>query len=243
MKRIIPKRNLILLAASWLLAAPVVAKTTRPKFSTAPPIAPQSAGALPGEKQSRDQSSALLDEIQKKSEALGVYSQASLGHTLGEGDVVEIKVYQEDELTTKSRVDSEGKITMPLLGAIHVGGRSMEAAQKLVRDLLERDYLRSPQVSMTLIEFAKERFSVLGEVNQPGFFMIPEGESMNVLQAIATAGGFTPYARSGEIIVKRKLNGREETIRVDAKEMAKTKRAPSLEIRGGDAIYVKQSLF
>jgi polysaccharide biosynthesis/export protein len=119
----------------------------------------------------------------------------------------------------------------------------VEKAQNRIRDLLERDYLRSPQVSMTLIEFAKKRYSVLGEVNQPGFFMIPEGETMTVLQAIAAAGGFTPYARSGEIIVKRKVNGQEEIIRVDAKAIAKKKRLPGLEIRGGDAIYVNQSLF
>lgn len=195
------------------------------------------------EKKSRNATSSLLDDIQKKSEALGVYSQSSLSHTLGEGDVVEIKVYQEDELTTKARVDSEGKVAMPLLGAIKVGGRSVETAQNRIRDLLERDYLRAPQVSMTLIEFSKKRFSVLGEVNQPGFFMIPEGESMNVLQAIASAGGFTPYARSGDIVVKRKVNGQEETIRVDAKAIAKKKRAPNLEIQGGDAIYVNQSFF
>lgn len=219
------------------LAPSLCAQSKGVRFSTAPP------SALSVEKKAADNTSALLDEIQKKSEALGVYSQSSLGHTLAEGDVVEIKVYQEDELTTKARVDREGKITMPLLGAIKVGGSSMEKAQKLVRDLLEKDYLRSPQVSMTLIEFAKNRFSVLGEVNQPGFFMIPEGETMTVLQAIATAGGFTPYARSGEIIVKRKINGREETIRVDAKDMAKKKRAPTMEIKGGDAIYVNQSLF
>lgn len=209
-------------------------------FSVARPVAPPASGK---EAKPVDPSTALLDEIQKKAESLGAYSQASLGHTLGEGDVIEIRVYQEDELTTKARVDSQGKISMPLLGAISVGGQSVEKAQNLIRDLLEKDYLRAPQVSLTLVEFAKERFSVLGEVNHPGFFMIPEGETMSVLQAIAQAGGFTPYARSGEIVVKRKVNGREETIRVDAKSMAKKKQAPTLQIRGGDAIYVNQSIF
>jgi polysaccharide export outer membrane protein len=231
-------RRIVFAAAIVFFIAPSLqAQSKGLRFSTDSPSMQST------EKKNEKSTTSLLDDIQKKSEALGVYSQSSLSHTLSEGDVVEIKVYQEDELTTKARVDSEGKVAMPLLGAIKIGGNSVETAQNQIRDLLEKDYLRAPQVSMTLIEFAKKRFSVLGEVNQPGFFMIPEGETMSVLQAIASAGGFTPYARSGEIIVKRKVNGREETIRVDAKAMAKKKRAPSLEIQGGDAIYVNQSLF
>ncbi len=187
--------------------------------------------------------SSKLDKIQNQAEALGVYSTASLSHQLTTGDVVELKVYQEDELNTKARVDDQGKIGLPLLGAIKVSGRSVEQAQNVIRDLLEQDYLHTPQVSLTVIEFAKKRFSVLGEVNQPGFFMMPEGESMTVLQAIAMAGGFTPFARSGKIAIKRKINGKEEIINVDAKGMAKKERAPTLEIQSGDTIYVNLSIF
>lgn len=184
-----------------------------------------------------------LDEVERKAEGLGAYSVSSLSHSLSTGDIVEIKVYQEDELTTKARIDSDGKIAMPLLGAIRVGGQSVEQAQTLIRDLLSRDYLHTPQVSLTVVEFAKKRFSVLGEVNNPGFYMMPEGESMTVLQAIAMAGGFTPFARSGKVAIKRKISGGDKIIQVDGKAMARNARTPGLEIQSGDTIYVNLSIF
>lgn len=222
--------------ASGLSAPPAQAPNRFTVSSTAKPGDTRPGTTVPS-------ASAKLDQIQQQAEQLGAYSSASANHQLTTGDVVEVKVYQEDELNAKARVDDEGKIGLPLLGAVKVSGSSVAQAQDIIRSLLEKDYLYSPQVSLTMVEFAKKRFSVLGEVNQPGFFMMPEGETMTVLQAIAMAGGFTPYARSGKIAIKRRINGREEIINVDAKGMAKKERAPTLEIQNGDTIYVNLSIF
>lgn len=162
---------------------------------------------------------------------------------LAPGDVIELKVYQEDELSGRVRVDGDGTVTLPLLGAVKVSGKSVEEASKTIRDLLARDYLFDPHVTLTVAEFAKKRFSVMGEVKIPGFYLIPEGETINVLQALSMAGGYTAFSRGTRIQVKRIVNGSEVVLWVDAKSMARKKNTAPLEILPGDAITVNSNIF
>jgi protein involved in polysaccharide export with SLBB domain len=159
------------------------------------------------------------------------------------GDVLELKVYQEDELSGRIRVDGDGTVTLPLLGAVKVSGKTVEEASRLIRDSLARDYLFDPRVTLTVAEFAKKRFSVMGEVRLPGFYLIPENETINVLQALSMAGGYTAFSRGTRIQVKRIINGNEVVLWVDAKAMARKKDIAPLEILPGDAITVNSNVF
>lgn len=190
-----------------------------------------------------EETTVKLDRIQKLSEELKARPISSPSHRLIEGDVIEVKVYQEDELTTRARLDGDGSISIPLLGLIKVGGRTVDQAQSLIRDRLEEDYLHHPQVSLVVLEFAKKRFSVVGEVNQPGFYLFPEGERMTLLQAVAMAGGLTPFARSGKVTIKRIQDGKESVLEANVKAMSKKQKTPMIDVRPGDAILVHQSLF
>ena len=93
---------------------------------------------------------------------------ASPQYVLRVGDVVQVKVYQEDDLTQVSRIGSDGTISIPLLGSVKVVSNSVDAASAIVRELLAKDYLVNPQVSLNVTEFAKRRFTVLGQVQRPG---------------------------------------------------------------------------
>ncbi|MDB6121282.1 MAG: sugar transporter [Pedosphaera sp.] len=159
------------------------------------------------------------------------------------GDMLELKVYQEEELNSRVRIDNDGILTLPLVGPISVGGKTLEEARSLIRDILARDYLFNPHVSLTVAEYAKRRFSVMGEVKLPGFYSIPENESLNLLQALSMAGGYTVFSKGNNIRVKRVMNGKETILRVDAAAMAKHKNVKMLEIQAEDAIEVGQSLF
>lgn len=162
---------------------------------------------------------------------------------LAPGDVIELKVYQEDELNGRVRVDGNGTVTLPLLGAVKVSGKTVEETSGFIRDLLERDYLFEPHVTVTVAEFAKKRFSVMGEVKVPGFYVIPESETINVLQALSMAGGYTAFSRGTRIQVKRIVGGKEVVLWVDAKAMARKKNIAPLEILPGDAITVNSNIF
>jgi protein involved in polysaccharide export with SLBB domain len=162
---------------------------------------------------------------------------------LSPGDVLELKVYQEDELNARVRVENDGTVTFPLLKPMKVSGKTLEEVRLMVRDVMAREYLVDPHVSLTVAEFAKRRFSVMGEVKIPGFYSIPEDRNLNLLQALSMAGGYTAFSRGTRVSIKRTIDGKEVVMRVDANAMAKQKNVKVIIIEPDDAIEVGPSIF
>jgi protein involved in polysaccharide export with SLBB domain len=169
-------------------------------------------------------------------------NQVSRSIALRDGDMIEVKVFQEEELSARVRVDPEGQITLPLLGRVNVAGKSIEDAQRHIQILLGQDYLVNPQVILNIVELAKRRFSVIGQVQQPGFFIIPESEKLNLLQAISMAGGYTRLANPSRVVIKRMVNGSITVLKVDAQAMAKEAGAKVIEVQADDMIEVSERL-
>ena len=164
-------------------------------------------------------------------------------HLLVPDDLIEIKVYQQPDLETRARVALDGTVTMPLLGAIKISGMSVEEARTKIHDLLAKDYLVKPQVNVTVVEYAKRSFTILGEVQRPGTYDIPTGEPFGLLQAIALAGGYTRIGSPGKVVVQRIENGQKKIYNLDAGSMAKDEKAKSFEILPNDAITVGERFF
>jgi len=80
-------------------------------------------------------------------------------------------------------------------------------------------YLINPEVSVEITSYAKQHFTVLGQVNKPSIFDIPDEGSLNLLEALGMAGGFSKIANPSKIMIKRVVNGQEIVIRVDGKKM------------------------
>jgi polysaccharide export outer membrane protein len=163
---------------------------------------------------------------------------ASPQYVLRQGDVVQVKVYQEEDLTTISRIGKDGMLTMPLLGSVKVVSNSLEAATAVIRGLLAKDYLVNPQVTLNLTEFAKRRFTVLGQVQHPGTFDMPGDDSVSLLQAIATAGGYTRIGNPRKITVQRSIGTENKLLQLDADAMALDKKQKPFEILPDDVIVV-----
>jgi protein involved in polysaccharide export with SLBB domain len=170
-------------------------------------------------------------------------SATSPQYILRQGDVVQVKVYQEEDLTSVSRIGKDGTITMPLLGSVKVVSNSLEQATVIVRDLLAKDYLVDPQINLNVTEFAKRRFTVLGQVQHPGTFEMPAEEAVTLLQAIATAGGYTRIANSRKITVQRTVGTENKLIRLDADAMALDKKEKPFEILPDDVVVVAERVF
>jgi polysaccharide export outer membrane protein len=169
------------------------------------------------------------------SEAVTVVSPQ---YILRQGDVVQVKVYQEDDLTSVSRIGKDGAITMPLLGSVKVVSNSLEQATLIIRDLLAKGYLVKPQVTLNVTEFAKRRFTVLGQVQRPSTYDMPADNSVSLLQAIATAGGYTRIANRRKITVLRTIGTDNKLIKLDATAMAFDKKEKPFEILPDDVIVV-----
>lgn len=163
-------------------------------------------------------------------------------YRLSPNDVLRVKVFQEDDLTTEIRLGKDGSATFPLLGVINLGGKTVDEAAASIRYLLGKDYLVNPQVTLTVTEYSKRRFTVLGQVQKPGSYDIPSEETVTMLQAIAMAGGFTRLAVQGKVTVTRTLGGKR-SLTVDVKSAANDPTMQPFEILPDDTIFVAERVF
>ena len=163
-------------------------------------------------------------------------------YILAPNDLVDIKVFQEDDLESKLRISQDGTITFPLIGQVRIGGRTPQQAARIIRDALARGYIINPQVTVNVLSFTKYRVTVLGQVQKPGSYDFPDREKLGLLEAIGLAGGYTRGANPSRVLVKRLADGREQVFRVNAKAMA-SERAPTFEVIPGDVITVSESRF
>jgi len=164
-------------------------------------------------------------------------------YKLSPTDVIEITVYRQEDLTTKRRIAKDGTIAFPLLGVINIGGKTVEQAGNQIKELLAKDYLVNPQVSVTVIEYAKKWFHVVGQVYKQGSYPIPDEETMDLMRALAMAGGFTQIAAKSKVTVTRMNGDKKEIIPVDVKAREKDKNAKPFPILPDDTITVPESIF
>jgi protein involved in polysaccharide export with SLBB domain len=166
---------------------------------------------------------------------------APAGYTLNPGDQVAVDVFGEDDLRANGRLNSEGNLTVPLLGSIHLAGLTPTQAASRVTELYSRDYLVNPKINVTLISYGTRRFVLLGQVGRPGVFEMPPG-GIDLLEAIGMAGGYTRIASPERITVRRQDASGEHVLKVNAKRFTKGK-GGSFLVQPGDTITVGESIF
>lgn len=163
-------------------------------------------------------------------------------YALQPGDMVQVSVYQEDDLSAKARLEKDGTVLLPLLGKVRIGDKTLEEASTVICDLLGTKYLVRPQVTLIVMEFAKRRFTVLGQVQRPGSYEMLSGESLSLLQAIAMAGGYTRIGAPSKVTVQRKAGAETKTYKLDAGAMSKDQNAKPFEVLPDDTITVGERL-
>ena len=128
-------------------------------------------------------------------------------YLLGPEDAIEISVWKEPELTKQLVVRPDGKITYPLIGEVQAAGLTVKDLQKEISKRLEK-YVTDANVTVILLKAQHYKIYVTGKINKPGDFIV--GRPTTVMQAIAMAGGLTPFASPGSIVVLRNTGGKEE---------------------------------
>jgi polysaccharide export outer membrane protein len=157
--------------------------------------------------------------------------------------MVRVTVYKEDDMTTEARISKTGDIALPLLGNVHVAGQSVAEAVADIRSRLDKDYIINPQVTLTIMEYAPQWVTVLGEVQKPSQVSIPPEGGLDLMGAIALAGGYSRMADPANITVLRTVNGRHEVLRVNAKKLAGDSKSSTFMMQPGDTISVGQSIW
>lgn len=164
-------------------------------------------------------------------------------YLLAPNDLVTVTVFQEDDLLTKARVGNDGTISVPLVGSVRIGGKSVDEAAQIIRARLAKGYLVNPQVNVAVIEFAKRLVTVLGQVQKGGTFEFPNQGPLDLLQAIGLAGGYGAKADPGKIVVKRRVQGKDVVFQLNGKTLAAKKDAQPFEVLPGDTVTVAESIF
>lgn len=150
-------------------------------------------------------------------------------YRLGVGDKIRVTVFGEEALTGEFTVGSTGKVSLPLIGETQATDLTVTQFQEEIAKALRQGYINEPRVSAEVLNYRP--FYILGEIVKPGEF--PYSNSLTVLNAVATAGGFTYRADIRRVYIKRANGEREEEYPLTTSTMV----AP------GDTIRIRERLF
>lgn len=157
--------------------------------------------------------------------------QLSGGYRLGTGDKVKVTVFDEPALTGEYDIGANGTMAMPLIAEVPAQNLTpTQVAQSVARRLADGGYVLAPRVAVEVIKYRP--FYILGEVNKPGEYAYTG--QLSLLQAIALAGGFTPRADKGSVVVRR--NSWPSPHRVKVNDVP-------LLVAPGDTVMVAEAFF
>ena len=171
------------------------------------------------------------------SAAVSAQGERSSG-VIGRMDNVEIRVFREDELTTRGQLSENGTITMPLIGAVRIEGLTTDQAASLITRKLADGYLVKPEVSVSIEARIRRTVTVLGQAQRPGVFELPAHRRLTLVEAIGMAGGVTRIANAKKITLKRGGN-----VRILNLNEITSGKGSDLPLQDGDVLTIPEGLF
>jgi len=161
------------------------------------------------------------------------------------GDTLQISVWQDPKLDRQVVVAPDGMIAFPLAGHIKAGGVTPQSLENLLRARLQKNYTEKLDVTVSLAAVnpseqseTRPRVYITGEVLKPGPY--PLKPAVDIAQAIALAGGLSPFASSRRIQIHRKVNGQESILLFDYKAFQEGAPADNIALRSGDIVIVPE---
>ncbi len=158
-------------------------------------------------------------------------------YRIGAGDLLNLSVWKNADLTRQLAVQPDGIIHLPLAGKIKVQGLSVGELKRLLEKRFS-PYISDPFISVSVLQINSLVVYVTGKVNKPGRFLLHD--NLNVLQVLTLAGGLTPFAKEKEIRILRKSNGETQKFGFNYKAVSKGKELDqNIRLKKGDVIVVK----
>lgn len=174
---------------------------------------------------------------------------SSVGMVVGENyvlkpsDVLQVEVYQEEDLNKSVRVEGDGSVALALVGKVKVSGMTVAEAQSLITDLYNRDYLVDPQVSLLVVNFSMKVVRILGSVNSPGVVQIPPDRELTLTEAIAGVNGISRLGNPKSLTIKRvDENGRARQMEVNFSKIVTDPDMKDIVLQEGDTIWVPERI-
>jgi len=165
----------------------------------------------------------------------------ALSPVVGPEDVLEIKVWSNDDLNRTVELSTEGAFTFPLIGKVQGGGLTVFELERQLREKLAAGYLNAPQVNVTVVKYKSQKVSVLGEVKRPGSYFI-KGKT-HILVLISEAEGLTDKAGRTVTIVRAQQSAKAGAapVTIDLEEVKQGSTDARLFVDNGDSIYIAEA--
>src|SRR5882724_1778244 len=212
------KQSLALPNALPPMLRPAPLRTAAPAAIVAEPLMAQPGAPQPLSPQAYDQ---LVPQP--------VAMEIEPSYTLDSGDKLRVVVFGQEGLSASYSVDTTGRITMPLIGAVPARGMTPAGLQLAIAAKLKNGYVREPHVAVEVEAYRP--FFILGEVTLPGQY--PYVPNMTVETAVAIAGGYTPRAFKRRIEISHQVDGLTEKRVV----------SPNYPVRPGDTVHIAERWF
>ena len=173
--------------------------------------------------------------------AFAIQAGAASRETLGAGDTIRVTVFQNPDLTTEARISERGTIVFPLIGEIALGGQTPQGAgARIAAQLKQGNFMKDPQVSVSVLQVRSRQVSVLGNVVRPGRYALDD-TNLTLTDILALAGGISPGG-ADTVTVLTNRNGTEKKLEVNVSEMiAKGNMSANFEIQNGDMVFVQRA--
>jgi len=215
------KQIVLIVVVFWIAAGTLMAQTQAADLKSPDPAASDTAKPA---------------DIPKPADTAKPAVDVPLGYIVGDSDVIRVNVWKEPEVSQTVVVRTDGNISLPLINEVKVSGMTPLQIQDLVAEKLKA-FLNSPQVTVTVIEIHSKRAFITGEVARPGTYSL--NAQTTVLQLIAQAGGFTPFAKTDSIVVLRTEDGRQSRLKFKYKEVVQGKKTEqNIALHPGDTVVV-----
>lgn len=166
-------------------------------------------------------------------------AQQDDSYLIRKGDILNVNVWNQRDISSRLRVRDDGRISLPLLNDVDAAGMTPAALARAMEQKL-KDLVANPVVTVMVDEAQPIKISVLGEVRNPGKKLLESGSGP--LQALSEAGGFTDYARDDALYVLRKEPGYPTPVRIRFTYEALTRNegaAPAFRLKTGDVLVVE----
>ena len=232
---------LIVALALFGCAAPRQNAAVRPSMPEL--LTPQSvASAAPAFAASSAEQQQIIEQRLIQT-ALDQKSKSQANYKIQPGDLIEITVFKEADMSRTLRISGNGTVTFPLAGNLKFSELSVPEAESFLAVKLS-DYIKAPQVTIFIKEYGNKQIYVLGEVKKPGAIQLPTERKLTVLEAITLAGGFTDIAAPDRTKVLRNADGQNQSIEVKISRITKEgDKSADIFLEPNDTVFVPQSFF
>ena len=169
-------------------------------------------------------------------------------YVLGPQDIVTVTVFDHPNLSGKFNIEADGTFTYPLIGRVKAAGLTPRALDEVLREKLSGDYLRDPQLSVTVETYRSQKVFILGAVTSPGSFVLSGNTTL--IEALSRAGSTTTEAMGEAVIVRARPGGEAtaprlpeqataaEVVRVDIRQLEAGVLSQNVVLRDGDTVVV-----